>query len=327
MILLLWGITLVTWCLTNLVPADPAAIALGPQASSNPQLVQEYRVKFGLNKPLPEQYLIYMKHLLEGNLGTSIITTRPVSQDLKQYVPATVELAFFACLFGFTCGVVLGTWSALRKDKLSDHVIRIFSLAGLSAPGFWLALVALYFFFFRWGIAPGGGRLSPGANPPPYVTGSYVVDSIVAGQWSTLWDAVQHILLPAFVLGLVVLGYVTRYTRSAVLEVASEDYIRAARAKGLPEFTVITRYILRAAAPSVVTVLGLAFAYLLTGAVFIEAVYNYAGLGLYAYNASINLDLPAITGSCLFIATVYVVINFVVDILYGLIDPRIRLTA
>ena len=133
MILLLWGITLVTWCLTNLVPADPAAIALGPQASSNPQLVQEYRVKFGLNKPLPEQYLIYIGHLLEGNLGTSIITTRPVIQDLKQYVPATAELAFFACLFGFTGGIVLGTWSALRKDKLADHIIRIFACRRLCA--------------------------------------------------------------------------------------------------------------------------------------------------------------------------------------------------
>lgn len=326
MILLLWGVTIITWCLTNLVPADPAAIALGPNASSNPQLVQEYRVKFGLNKPLPDQYFIYMKHLLEGNLGTSYITTRPVLDDLKQYVPATTEVAFFACLFGFAFGIAFGTLAALHKDKLPDHGIRILSLVGLSAPGFWLALLVLYFFFFKWGLAPGGGRLNPGVNPPPHVTGAYTVDALLAGQWGTFWDALYHIMLPALTLGLVVVGYVTRYTRSAVLEVISEDYVRAARAKGLPEFTVITRYVLRAAAPSVVTVLGLAFAYVLAGSVFIEAVFNFAGLGLYAYNGAINLDLPAITGATLFIASVYICVNFVVDVLYGLIDPRIRLT-
>jgi peptide/nickel transport system permease protein len=249
-----------------------------------------------------------------------------VMTDLRQYVPATAELAFFACLVGFTIGVALGTWAALRRDRLPDHVLRVISLAGLSAPGFWLALVALYFFFFKWGIAPGGGRLSPGATVPPHTTGAYTLDSLLHGKWGTFWDAIQHLMLPVLVLSLVVIGYVTRYTRSAVLEVASEDYVRAARAKGLPERTVIWRYILRAAAPSVITVLGLAFAYILAGSVFIEAVYTFTGLGLYAYNASVTLDLPAITGVTLFIAAVYLTINFLVDVLYGLIDPRIRIT-
>jgi len=326
MILLLWGITLVTWCLTNLVPADPAMVALGPQASGDPALVQIYRHKYGLDRPLPVQYGIYMKHLLEGDLGTSHFSDRPVITDLKQYVPATAELAFYACLFGFTVGIALGTWAALRRESLSDHVLRIISLAGLSAPGFWLALVALYFFFFKWGLAPGGGRLSPGADVPPHTTGAYTLDALIHFKWGTFWDALRHLMLPVLVLGLVVVGYVTRYTRSAVLEVASEDYIRAARAKGLPEHTVIIRYILRAAAPTVITVLGLAFAYILAGSVFIEAVYTFSGLGLYAFKASTTLDLPAITGCCLFIAAVYIVVNFVIDVLYGLIDPRIRLT-
>lgn len=326
MFFLLIGITIVTWALTNLVPADPAAVALGAQASTDPKLVQEYRHKFGLDRPLPVQYGIYLEHLVEGDLGTSHTSDRPVWADLKQYVPATAEIAFFSCLFGFSIGIALGTWAALRRDQLADHVLRIVSLAGLSAPGFWLALVVLYFFFFKWGLAPGGGRLDPGADIPPYTTGAYTLDSLIAGKWATLWDALRHVMLPAFVLGLVVIGYVTRYTRSAVLEVASEDYVRAARAKGLPERTVITRYILRAAAPSVVTVLGLAFAYILAGSVFIEAVYTYTGLGLYAFKASITLDQPAITATCLFIAAVYIMINFFVDILYGLIDPRIRFT-
>jgi peptide/nickel transport system permease protein len=326
MVLLLVGVTLVTWCLTNLVPGDPAALALGPVAETQPQLVQVYRHKFGLDKPLPEQYVLYMKRLLQGDLGVSHLSDRPVIDDLKQYAPATAELAFFACLVGFTIGVALGTWAALRRESLSDHGLRIVSLAGLSAPPFWLALVVLYFFFFKWGIAPGGGRLSPGADVPPHTTGAYTLDSLIHARFGTFWDALQHLMLPVLVLALVVVGYVTRYTRSAVLEVASEDYVRAARAKGLPELTVITRYILRAAAPSVITVLGLAFAYVLAGSIFIEAVYGFSGLGLYAFKSSVGLDLPAITGTCLLIASIYIVINFIIDILYGLIDPRIRLT-
>jgi peptide/nickel transport system permease protein len=326
MILLLLGITVIVWGLTALVPGDPAAIALGDPASSDPVLVHAYHVRYGLDKPLPVQYAIYMRHLLQGDLGTSVTTRRPVMDDLRQFVPATAELAVLACLFGFTIGIALGTWAALRRDGITDHSLRFFSLAGLSAPGFWLALIVLYFFFFKWGLAPGGGRLGPGVTPPPGPTGSYVVDSIIHGQWSTLWDALRHMMLPSFVLILVVVGYITRYTRSAVLEVASEDFVRAARAKGLPERTVITRYILRAAAPSVITVLGLAFAFILAGSVFIESVYTYGGLGQYAFTASITLDHPAITGVTLFIASVYIVINFIVDILYGLIDPRIRVT-
>jgi peptide/nickel transport system permease protein len=326
MVFLLIGITLVTFCLTNLVPGDPAALAVGPAAEADPGLIPIYRHKFGLDKPLPEQYLLYMEHLVQGDLGMSHLSDRPVTDDLRQYAPATAEVAFYACLFGFTIGIALGTWAALRRESLSDHTLRIVSLAGLSAPPFWLALVVLYFFFFKWGIAPGGGRLSPGANTPPHTTGAYTLDALIHGQFGTFWDALQHLFLPVLVLGLVVVGYVTRYTRSAVLEVASEDYVRAARAKGLPELTVITRYILRGAAPSVITVLGLAFAYVLAGSIFIEAVYAYAGLGLYAFKSSVGLDLPAITGVCLFIASVYIIINFIIDILYGLIDPRIRLT-
>lgn len=326
MILLLLGVTVVAWGLTNLVPGDPAATALGPVGSQDPALVEFYREKYGLNKPLPEQYWIYLTNLVQGDLGTSFSTNRPVIDDLRQFVPATAELAVLACLVGFVIGITLGTWAALRREALPDHVLRIVSLAGLSAPSFWLALIVLYFFFFKWGLAPGGGRLSPEIVPPPETTGAYTIDSLIHGDWETFRDAVWHIMLPALVLALVIVGYVTRYTRSAVLEVVSEDYVRAARAKGLPERTVIVRYILRAAAPSVITVLGLAFAFVLAGSVFVEQIYAYSGLGLYAFRGATTLDLPAITGTMLFIAAVYIVINFVVDVLYGLIDPRIRIT-
>jgi peptide/nickel transport system permease protein len=326
MILLLLGVTVVAWALTNVVPGDPAATSLGPVGSLDPKLVEFYQEKYGLDKSLPEQYWLYLKNLLHGDLGNSFSTNRPVTTDLRQFVPATAELAVLACFFGFLIGITLGTWAALRREALPDQALRVVSLAGLSAPQFWLALIVLYFFFFKWGLAPGGGRLSPGVSAPPHTTGAYTIDSLLHGQWSTFRDAIWHMMLPALVLVLVIVGYITRYTRSAVLEVASEDYVRAARAKGLPERTVVVRYILRAAAPAVITVLGLAFAFVLAGSVFVESVYGYTGLGLYAFHGATSLDIPAITGTLLCVATIYIVLNFIVDVLYGLIDPRIRIT-
>ena len=243
MILMLLGVTVVAWALTNVVPGDPAATSLGPVGSLDPKLVEFYQHKYGLDKSLPEQYWLYLKNLLHGDLGTSFSTNRPVADDLRQFVPATAELAVLACFFGFLVGVTLGTWAALRREALPDQALRVVSLAGLSAPQFWLALIVLYFFFFKWGLAPGGGRLSPGLSAPPHTTGAYTIDSLLHGQWSTFKDAIWHMMLPALVLCLVIVGYVTRYTRSAVLEVVSEDYVRAARAKGLPERTVVMRYV------------------------------------------------------------------------------------
>lgn len=326
MILMLLGVTVVAWALTNVVPGDPAATSLGPVGSLDPKLVEFYQHKYGLDTSLPEQYWLYLKNLMHGDLGNSFSTNRPVTTDLRQFVPATAELAVLACFFGCLIGITLGTWAALRREALPDQALRVVSLAGLSAPQFWLALIVLYFFFFKWGLAPGGGRLTPGVSAPPHTTGAYTIDSLIHGQWSTFKDAIWHMMLPALVLVLVIVGYVTRYTRSAVLEVVSEDYVRAARAKGLPEHTVVVRYVLRAAAPAVITVLGLVFAFVLAGSVFVESVYGYTGLGLYAFHGATSLDIPAITGTLLFVATVYIVLNFIVDVLYGLIDPRIRIT-
>lgn len=326
MVLLLIGVTLVTWTLTNLVPGDPAEVALGPQASVDPALVHAYHVKHGLDKPLPVRYAVYLENLVQGDFGVSLSSQRPVLDDLKQYAPATAELAIFACFFGFMIGVALGVWAALRRNRLADHVLRVVSLGGLSAPSFWLALLALYFFFYRLGIAPGTGRLEPGTLPPPHHTGFYTLDALLAGRWSVFVEALRHLLLPGAVLAATSVGYITRYTRSAVLEVVSEDYIRAARAKGLPERTIIIRYILRAAAPALITVLGLAFASVLSGTVLVESIFSYPGIGMYAFHAAFSLDLPGITGVSLFVASVYVTINFLVDILYGVIDPRIRVT-
>jgi peptide/nickel transport system permease protein len=193
-------------------------------------------------------------------------------------------------------------------------------------PTFWIALVALYIGFYKLGWFPGAGRLDPGTSAPPSVTGLYTIDALLAGDWSVFGEALHHLILPALVLAAFNVSLLTRFTRSAVLEVIGNDYVRAARAKGLPERTVVRRYILRGALPSVITVLGLVFANVLTGAVLVEKIFSWPGIGQYAFQAAVNVDVPAIAGVSLFVAFVYITVNFVVDVLYGLIDPRIRLT-
>jgi peptide/nickel transport system permease protein len=214
--------------------------------------------------------------------------------------------------------------AAMRRNRPTDHVLRVVSLGGISMPTFWIALVALYLGFFKLGWFPGADRLDPGVLPPPHKTGLYTIDALLAGQWGLFGQALHHLVLPALVLAAFNVSLLTRYTRSAVLEVVGNDYVRAARAKGLPERIVVRRYILRAALPAVITVLGLVFANVLTGAVLVEKIFSWPGIGQYAYQAAVNLDVPAIAGVSLFVAVVYITVNFIVDVLYGLIDPRIR---
>jgi peptide/nickel transport system permease protein len=324
LVLLVLGITLVAFLLTHLVPGNPFIANLGIIGASDPKTVAIYKARYGLNKPLPEQFVIYVWHLLHGNLGTSIQTQRPVSTDLGAFIPATAELALLAIFIAVIVGVSFGVIAALHRDRLLDHFLRIVSLAGISMPTFWIGLVALYIFFFRLGWAPNGGRLDPGQTPPPHVTGLYTVDALVAGDFGLFRQALAHLILPAIVLASFSVGLLMRYTRSTVLEVIDTDYIRAARAKGLAGRTVVLRHILRAALPSVVTVIGLVFASVLTGAILVEHIFSWPGMGQYAYQSATNLDLPAIAGTCIFVAIVYVTINFIVDVLYSIIDPRVR---
>ena len=324
--MLVIGVTFITFILTQLVPGNPALANLGPVTSADPVAVAAWRDRYGLDDPLPVQYLTYLGNLLQGDLGESQQSHQPVSTDLKEAIPATAELAILSILVAVVVGVSFGVFAAVRRDRPSDHVLRIGSLAGISMPTFWLALIALYVFFFRLGWFPGGGRLDPGVLPPDHVTGLYVFDALLAREWSVARDALDHMVLPALVLAAFNVSLIMRYTRSAVLEVISDDYVRAARAKGLPESVVIVRHTLRAAMPAVITVLGLVFANVLTGAVLIENIFAWPGIGQYAYRSAIELDLPAIMGVSLFVAIVYVTVNFVIDVLYGVIDPRIRLS-
>ena len=320
------GITFVAFVLTELVPSNAVATNLGEQAAGDPAAVAAFRHHYGLDKPFPVRYAIYLDHLVHGDLGQSTLTHGPVTHDLGQFIPATGELALYSILFAAVVGIAFGVLAALRRNRPTDHALRVASLAGISMPTFWIALVALYVGFFRLGWFPGAERLDPGTSPPPSVTGLYTVDALLAGNWGLFVQALHHLVLPALVLAAFNVSLLTRFTRSAVLEVIGNDYVRAARAKGLPERTVVLRYIVRGALPSVVTVLGLVFANVLTGAVLVEKIFSWPGIGQYAFQAAVNVDVPAIAGVSLFVAVVYITVNFVVDVLYGLIDPRIRVT-
>jgi peptide/nickel transport system permease protein len=326
LVLLLLGITLITFVLTELVPSNAAVTNLGEQAAADPAAVKAFEQHYGLDRPLPVRYLIYLEHVLQGDLGQSSVTHNAVTSDLGQFIPATGELALYSILFAAIVGVTFGVVSALRRDKLTDHTLRVTSLAGISMPTFWIALVALYVGFYRLGWFPGGGRLAPGTTPPPSVTGMYTIDALLDGNPALFGQAFHYLLLPALVLAAFNVSLLTRFTRTAVLEVIGNDYVRSARAKGMPERVVVVRHVLRAALPSIVTVLGLVFANVLTGAVLVEKIFSWPGIGQYAYTAAVNVDVPAIAGVSMFVAVVYVAVNFVVDVLYGIIDPRIRLT-
>jgi len=326
LVLLSLGITLVAFALTQLVPSDPVAANLGEQAAADPAAVQAFKERYGLDEPVPVQYWRYLTNLLQGDLGESLQDHQPVRENLSRYIPATAELAILSTVIAVLVGVAFGVVAAVRRNRFTDHLLRVVSLAGISMPTFWIALVALYVFFFRLGWFPGGDRLDPGVLEPPHKTGLYTIDALLAGQWSTARNALHHLILPALVLAAYNVGLLTRYTRSAVLEVIGNDYVRAARAKGLPESSVLFRHVLRAALPSIVTVIGLIFANVLTGTVLVETIFAWPGIGQYAYRSAVTLDLPAIMGVSLFVAVVYISVNFVVDVLYGVIDPRIRVT-
>ncbi|NED97032.1 ABC transporter permease [Phytoactinopolyspora alkaliphila] len=325
-VILLFGVTVLTFSLIQLVPGDSMTASLSETALNDPAVVSAYRDKWGLDEPVTTQYAIYLGNLLQGDLGISRQTSRPVLGDLMTYVPATLEIAIPAMILSVLLGTGIGLYAALRHGRVGDQVVRVGSLLGLSTPPFWLALVTLYVFFYVLGLAPSGGRLSSWITPPPTRTGMLTVDALLAGQWMTWWDAVQHLLLPVAVLTCLTVATLVRFVRSAMLEVLDQDYVRAARAKGLPTATVLRRHVLRAGLVPVITVSGLAFASLLSGTVLVEQIFSWPGVGQYAFRAASGLDLPAVLGVSLFVAVVYTLVNLMVDLLYGVIDPRIRLS-
>ncbi len=320
------GITIVTFVVSHMIPSDPLASVLSERAAANPETVQMFRKKWGLDRPLPEQYVYYVKNLLHGDMGQSYTTRRPVATDLRLFFPATVELAVAAMVFAVGLGVPLGVISAVRHNGWPDHLARVVSLIGVSLPVFWLGLIALQIFYAKLGLFPGPGRLDTRLTAPPTVTGLYTVDSLLAGELNVFVNALAHLALPGMVLGSYAMGIIARMTRSSLLSVLSVDYIRTARSKGLSERAVVLAHALRNALIPTLTVVGLAFGSLLAGAVLTETIFAWPGIGRYAVEAATKLDFPAILGVTLLIAVVYVVVNLLVDLLYGVLDPRIRLS-
>jgi peptide/nickel transport system permease protein len=321
---MLVGITLLSFLLSHAVPADPVAANLGDQAAADPTIVAAFRHHWGLDQPLYRQYLIYLWNLVHGNMGISISTRQPVLLDLRQHLPATIEIAVAAMLLSLVTGIPLGMLAAVNRERPIDQAARVASLVGVSTPVFWLGLVAIVVFYAHLGWAPAPGRLSPTITPPPFVTGFVLVDAILSGRWDAAADWLGHLVLPAVVLSSYSLGIVTRMMRGSMLEVLGEDYVRTARAKGVTRLAVIVKHAARNALIPIITIVGLSFGGLLSGAVVTETVFSWPGLGLYAFSSATSLDFPAIMGSGIIVAGVYVLVNLVVDVAYAFFDPRIR---
>ena len=320
----LFGITLAAFIIANAVPADPVTANLPQSALNNEEIVRTFRERWGLDRPLTEQYLTYLGNLLQGDLGVSIKSKRPVLDDIRLYLPATIELATAGIISGIFIGVSVGIIAAVWRNSIADYIARFFALVGVSFPVFLLALILLQVIYVELGLAAGPGRLDVRMADPPEVTGLLTVDALLAGQWDTFSNAVSHLILPGFVLGVYVSGIIARITRSSLLEVLGMDYIRTARGKGLRERAVIMRHAMSNAMIPVVTVIGLSYGSLLSGAVLTESIFAWPGIGRYMFRASTSQDFPAIMGVSILIAFIYVGVNFVVDILYYFLDPRLR---
>ncbi len=321
---MLFGITLVLFILYNLTQVDPIVMIVGERQLNNPQIVDAAREQWGLNRPAWEQYLTYIGNYLHGDLGMSFLTHRSVIDDLRLYLPATAELGVVALLFAIGIGVPAGILAGVRRGSLFDRVAWAVSLLNASLPPFWTGLILLFFLYYHLGLLPGPGRLDPRMTAPPTVTGLYMMDSLIVGNWTTFWSALRHLILPAFILGSFTLAIVMRVTRAAIIDEMHNEYIRTARSKGLSERKVVISHALRNVLIPLVTILGLAFAGLLSGAVMTETIFDWPGIGTYLVKAASALDYPAIQGGTLLIAIIYILMNLVVDVLYGFLDPRVR---
>jgi peptide/nickel transport system permease protein len=320
------GVVIVTFLLTRALPGDPAAYFAGPAAT--PQAIQEVRVKLGLDKPLTVQFGRYVDDLAHGNLGTSLTTGQPVVTELRNRLPASAELTLLGLLVSIVIAVPLGILAATRPNSLIDHACRIISTAGVSLPVFFTGLILVYVFYYQLGWAPAPlGRLDVFYNAPPQVTGFYLIDSLIAGDFGTFVASLKQLILPALTLAIFSLAPIARMTRASMLAVLSSDFVRTARASGLSPFTVIVTYAFRNAMLPVITTLGMVFSFLLGANVLVEKVFAWPGIGSYAVEALLASDFAPVQGFVLTMAVMYVAINLMIDVLYGVIDPRVRLEA
>jgi len=318
------GLLAVTFFIGRVIPIDPVLAIVGDRAPAH--VIERARLELGLDKPLYEQFYIYIGKVLKGDFGVSVLTANPVMTDIKRAFPATLELASLGILIGAGLGVPLGVWAAVRRGKLVDQVVRVIGLVGYSVPIFWLGLMALVLFYARLGWVSGPGRIDVTYEYSiTQVTGLLLLDTAMAGEWEAFRNVFSHLILPASLLGYFALAYISRMTRSFMLNELAQEYVIAARAKGLSESRIIWRHALRNAMVPLVTVIALSYAGLLEGSVLTETVFAWPGLGLYITNSLQNADMNAVLGGTIIVGSIFVGLNLLSDVLYKLLDPRTRI--
>lgn len=319
----LFGLAIVTFMIGRVMPVDPVIAAVGDNAPE--AVIQRVRAEMGLDQPLVVQFFHYIGQVLHGDLGNSILTRNPVTEDIARYFPATLELATAALLLAALIGIPLGVWAAVRQGTLTDQIIRVVCLAGHSVPTFVLALISLLVFYAALGIAPGPGRQDIiFQDMIPHVTGILTIDTLLDGDWDAFWDALAHMAQPVIILAYFSMAYITRMTRAFMLDALKGEFIITARAKGLSATSVIWKHAFPTVAVQLVTVLALTYAGLLEGAVVTETVFSWPGLGQYLTISLMNADMNPVVGATLLIGVIYVGLNLLADILYKILDPRVR---
>ncbi|MEI7804301.1 MAG: ABC transporter permease [Hyphomicrobiales bacterium] len=320
------GVVIITFLLTRALPGDPAAYFAGPAATQ--EAISQVRAKLGLDKPLLVQFTRYVGDLARGDLGNSLTTGQPVVTEIRNRLPASAELTLLGLIVSVLIAVPLGILAATKPDSLIDHACRLVTTAGVSLPVFFTGLILVYVFYYLLGWAPAPlGRLDIFFSTPPQITGFYLIDSLLTGKFDLFRAALSQLLLPALTLAIFSLAPIARMTRASMLAVLASDFVRTARASGLTPFTVIVTYAFRNAMLPVITTLGMVFSFLLGANVLVEKVFAWPGIGSYAVEALLASDFAPVQGFVLTMAVLYVALNLIIDILYGLIDPRVRIEA
>ena len=318
---MLLGVSIVVFFMVRAIPGDPAQLLLGQQATQ--EQVQQVRESMGLDKPLFVQYGLFLKDAIRGDLGDSIVTGRPVTTELLTRLPATLELTAFAMLIAILVGVPVGVISAVRQYSLLDKTASVLALTGISMPIFWLAMILVVIFGVNLELLPFPGRLDPTTGITA-ITGLVLVDSLLTLNFAGFWDGLLHLIMPALALATIPMAVIMRMTRSSMLEVMNEDYVRTARAKGVVPWRVVFKHALRNAMLPTITVIGLQTGLLMGGAIITETIFSWPGIGLYTYNSISSRDYASIQGVVLYAALLFVLVNLLVDILYAILDPRVR---
>jgi len=317
----LFACVLLVFAIMHMAPGDPVLLLAGPE--SDPRVYEELRHEWGLDQPVYVQCATYLKNLVRGDLGTSLVTGRPVIQDITSYLPATIELTLVGLAVSIVGGVLVGIVATVRANTMIDHSVRTVALLGVATPIFWLGLLLIIGFHLRLGWLPGGGRIGIDVSAPQQVTRLYLLDSLISGNWAAFKSSFIHLLMPAFVLAFPQIGRISRITRASMMGIVGLDYVKAGKAKGLKESRVVKNYILRNAWVPILTMIGEVAGTLLGGAVITEVVFSWPGMGRYAVNSILALDYKAIVAFAIIATSLYAVINLIIDVMYGFVDPRI----